>query len=145
MASPYKSEVESSPQGVLALLFRKTLAKLNLTQKLNLLCKQANLRDKQYRESLGKTDRLDDKLEYRLKGLATDSKMTIETLFKLLTHLLNVEAFKITLSFKQYGSNDWITVDAAISEAAGGPGPMTDANLLTKEEAEKIVKEIEKS
>ena len=70
----YSKEVEHTANGTLAAMFRALVGKMGLTNKLKVLCKRAELKDRLYRTELDTV--LDKKLDVRLYDQATDSSMT---------------------------------------------------------------------
>ena len=106
-SSVFTRPIQSSPGGVLANLFRKLTFKLGYANKLKALCKDAQIRDALYRKEQGRENQIDEKLEYRLLTMASDSKMTFDKFVTLISHLFNITDFKFTVSVKLKGSDTW--------------------------------------
>ena len=119
VSSVFTRPIQSSPGGVLANLFRKLTIKLGYANKLKALCKDAHIRDMLYRKEQGRENQIDEKLEYRLLTMASDSKMTFDKFVTLISHLFNITDFKFTVSVKLKGSDTWISVDQASINVLG--------------------------
>lgn len=113
---------EKNPGGVMTIMFRSLLLRLGKANKLRALCKDAQVRDKLYRDRINSSV-FDSKLEYRLYQMATAPKMTFDSLVKLVTHLLDITEFKFTISVKPRGSENWVTIEHLVTNQAG---PMID-------------------
>lgn len=131
----FTKPVHNSPGGLLANLFRKLTYKLGYGNKLKVLCRMAQNRDRLYRIEQGREDRLDEKLEYRLLSMATDSKVTFDKFHTLVSHLFNITHFKFSIAVKVKGSDDWIEVS---QESINLLGPVEDDLTLVDEEIEDV-------
>lgn len=109
LSTVFEKPVQKSASGALANLFRKLTLKLGLANKLRNLCRNAQLRDKLYRQKLGSSN-IDDKLEHRLYNMATGDKLTFEKFTALISHLYDVNEFEFTIRVKPLNSDEWIEV-----------------------------------
>lgn len=138
VSTTFNKPVHNSPSGLLANLFRKLTIKLGYGNKLKTLCRLAQIRDKQYRIQQGREDRLDEKLEYRLLSMATDSKVTFDKFHTLVSHLFNITHFKFSIAVKVKGSDDWIEVS---QESINLLGPVED-DLTFVEDDEGVIENV---
>lgn len=132
----YSKEVEHTANGTLAAMFRALVGKMGLTNKLKVLCKRAELKDRLYRTELDTV--LDKKLDVRLYDQATDSSMTFNVFVKTISHLLEITDFRFTVAVCTKRNSEWIEVTQHVVNTAG---PLTDLSNLSEDELRELIRD----
>lgn len=132
----YSKEVEHTANGTLAAMFRALVGKMGLTNKLKVLCKRAELKDRLYRTELDTV--LDKKLDVRLYDQATDSSMTFNVFVKTISHLLEITDFRFTVAVRTKRNSEWIEVTQHVVNTAG---PLTDLSNLSEDELRELIRD----
>lgn len=121
----FEQETDKSPGGVLAEMWRMLVKRMGVAKKLKSLCKRAQNRDnlqRMYKSGI----ELDNKLEHRLYQQAVGTSLTINSLTKLMRHLLSITEFKIIFEIRRVDKPDeLIRIERAVI-GSDGPVPSED-------------------